>query len=120
LKDPQAFVFLEAESMLREFMVEGMPDAARFNAAVTPLLDRLSRRRTCTVRAYGEMVDVLWKRGNTAAAIRLEALWNTLADTQPFSLLCGYAADNVYENSAVEDICRQHSHVISGSSGVVA
>jgi hypothetical protein len=35
--------------------------------------------------AYGEMVDVLWKAGQDAAAIRVELLWNTLATTHDFS-----------------------------------
>ncbi len=30
------------------------------------------------VRAYGEMVDLLWKDGNVDGAVQLEALWNEL------------------------------------------
>lgn len=40
-------------------------------------------------------------------------LWNQLALTHDFSLLCGYAMGNFYKDAAVEDICRQHSHVVS-------
>ena len=40
------------------------------------------------------MVDLLWKQGKTEAAIRLEVLWNNLADSHVFSLLCGYAIGN--------------------------
>ena len=35
--------------------------------------------------AYGEMVEVLWKAGQDAAAIRVELLWNKLATTHDFS-----------------------------------
>jgi hypothetical protein len=38
-------------------------------------------RENATVRAYGEMVDLLWKDGLEEAAIRLETLWNELANT---------------------------------------
>ena len=34
-------------------------------------------------------MDLLWKDGLTTAAVRLEMLWNQLARTQDFSLLCG-------------------------------
>ena len=42
------------------------------------------------------MVNVLWKDGMTGAAIKLEMLWNRLANTHDSSLLCGYAMCNFY------------------------
>ena len=58
------------------------------------------------------MVDVLWRRGQSDAAIRLEVLWNDLAALYSFSLLCGYAIGTFYkETSRIEDVCRQHTHV---------
>ena len=59
------------------------------------------------------MVDVLWRDGQQDAAIHLEMLWNQLAHKQAFSLLCGYAMGNFYKDSNFEDICGQHSHVVS-------
>jgi hypothetical protein len=61
------------------------------------------------------MVDVLWKGGQTAAAIRLEMLWNQLAQTHAFSLLCGYSMGHFYKDASRSDIRRQHTHVISDS-----
>jgi signal transduction histidine kinase len=61
------------------------------------------------------MVDVLWKDGNTEGAIRLEELWNDLAATYSFSLLCAYAMGNFYKathDHAFRDVCRQHSRVV--------
>jgi hypothetical protein len=57
----------------------------------TAALRRVGRGRETTIRAYGEMVDLLWKDGRSAASIKLEMLWNRLAGTHDFSLLCGYA-----------------------------
>jgi MEDS: MEthanogen/methylotroph, DcmR Sensory domain len=109
-------IFLDAEQTLAQFMDRGMPNANRFTAAITPVLDRAARRRENTIiRAYGEMVDVLWKAGQTVAATRLEILWNELARDHAFSLLCGYAMGNFYKDAAVEDICSHHTHVISSS-----
>ena len=109
-------VLIDAHKALARFMVEGMPDRARFHAAFTRLIRRANRgRRERTVRAYGEMVDILWKDGLQVAAIRLEMLWNQLADTQNFSLLCGYSMGHFYKSGAFADICRQHTHVVSAN-----
>lgn len=109
-----ALVMQDADETLAAFMVDGMPDAMRFRAAIVPVIERVCAGRTDrVVRAYGEMVDVLWKAGQLAAATRLETLWNTLANTHAFSLLCGYAMGNFYKDAAVEEICSHHSHIVS-------
>jgi hypothetical protein len=114
-----ALTMVDAEDTLAQFMIDGRPDAARFRDAITPVIERAcAGRRDCTVRAYGEMVDVLWKKGQTVAATRLEMLWNQLANTHTFSLLCGYAMGNFYKDAAVEEICSHHSHVVSASGDV--
>jgi hypothetical protein len=111
---------VDAKAMLEEFMVEGMPDAARFKRAIVPVIEKAcAGRKPCVVRAYGEMVDVLWKADQTVAATRLETLWNVLANSHTFSLLCGYAMGSIYKNAAVEEICGHHSHVISTSGDAV-
>jgi hypothetical protein len=110
---------LDAREALATFMVDGMPDAARFEATMMPLIDRACRGRVdCVIRAYGEMVDVLWKDGMEAAAIRLEMFWNQLANTRKFSLLCGYAMGSFYKNAGFEDIVSQHTHVVSPDGAI--
>ena len=109
-------LLLDARDALAAFMVDGMPDAARFNAQVPAAIERLCRGRKATVRAYGEMVDVLWQDGFTAAAIRLEMLWNQLAMTHDFSLLCGYAMGSFYKDAGMRDVCAQHSRVVQAES----
>ena len=106
-------ILLDADAVLTQSMVDGMPDGARFHDLMIANIERACRgREDCVVRAYGEMVDVLWKRGLTAAATRLELLWNQLAQTHQFSLLCGYSMGNFYKDAAQEDICRHHTHVL--------
>jgi hypothetical protein len=105
---------LDAEKMLSTFMVDGMPDAERFFTESARAIKALVRTRTnCKVRAYGEMVDVLWKQGLHAAAIRLEMLWNRFAGTHEFALLCGYAMGNFYKDANLHAIHHQHSHIVS-------
>jgi hypothetical protein len=118
-KDGDLFL-LDAQETLNAFMVDGMPDAGLFRDALVPVIERACRgRKPCVVRAYGEMVDVLWKAGQTVAATRLEMLWNKLAASHAFSLLCGYAMGNFYKDAAVEDICSHHSHVVSDSGEAI-
>jgi DcmR-like sensory protein len=105
---------IDADALLGTFMVDGMPDPRLFTKALVPVMEEICvGRPKCVIRAYGEMVDVLWKAGQTAAATRLEMLWNDLARTQSFSLLCGYAMGNFYKDAAVEEICSHHSHTLS-------
>lgn len=114
LRTSGELVLLDAEQVLATFMVDGMPDAKRFQATGTELIQRAcGGRADCTVRAYGEMVDVLWKQGHSVAAMRLEMLWNKLAATQDFSLLCGYAMGHFYKGSQQQNICAQHTHVMA-------
>jgi hypothetical protein len=107
-------IMADASAMLARFMVNGMPDTARFQDEVVPLIERACRgREECVVRAYGEMVDVLWKAGQTIAAVRLETLWNQLAGTYSFGLLCGYSMGHFYKGTAQDDLRALHTHLIS-------
>lgn len=106
---------LDARETLATFMVNGTPDPDFFKASASKALIDLARGRQKTIRAYGEMVDVLWKDGLSSAAIRLEMLWNRLANSHDFSLLCGYAMGNFYKDATIEDVCRHHTHVVEAS-----
>lgn len=106
---------LDASVTLSTFMVDGMPDAARFRATMGELISIATQGRH-EVRIYGEMVAVLWDQGNVTAAAALERLWNGLASTHPFSLLCAYptsAFDTEAGTEQIQQVCGQHSKVIS-------
>ena len=65
------------------------------------------------------MVDLLWRDGNPEGAIRLEELWNALAEHYTFHLLCAYPMGNFYSESHAaqfEQVCRTHSHVFPAES----
>jgi hypothetical protein len=102
-------------------MTDGKPDPEAFGNGMYEVIRRACRGRLdCTIRIYGEMVDVLWKNGQQEAAIDLEMLWNQLAITHAFSLLCGYAMGHFYKDAQFQDICRQHTHVVSADGGMSA
>ena len=81
-------LFLDAREALAGFMVGGRPNRALFDATVGKLVR--SRAPEGNLRAYGEMVGILWEAGMHDAAIELEELWNELLARTPFSLYCGY------------------------------
>ena len=80
---------LDAQNTLARFMVDGTPDPHRFANTIGPVL-RTARGGDRRVLAFGEMVALLWAEGNREAAIRLEELWNDLAQREAFALLCAY------------------------------
>jgi hypothetical protein len=85
---------LDAAETLSRFMVNGSPKAGLFAPLMHGVMDRAQAGgRYPRIRAYGEMVNLLWQRGELAAALRLEELWNDLGKTRPFALHCAYAMD---------------------------
>ena len=106
-------VVLDAQEVLDTILADGMPHPHLFNHVLGTMLQQVARiHPNRTIRAYGEMVNVLWKDGQTAAAIRLEILWNELAKSHDFKLLCGYSMGNFYKDAAVGEITRHHSHLL--------
>ena len=111
---PGQIVVLDAEQTLARFMADGMPQWQPFHEVVGGLIAGL-RAQYPAVRAYGEMVDVLWQQGERDAAIRLEVYWNDLARLQTFSLLCAYQMDPLDSRSyggPLECVCKVHTHLI--------
>lgn len=112
-------VMLDADETLARFMVDGMPAWDRFLAVIGPVIANASGPERRKVRAYGEMVDVLWKRGSHRAAIRLEELWNDLREHHELNLLCAYAIDSLYQNHSIAEVCGAHSHVLPRENVVI-
>ena len=104
----------DAQQTLDAFMHGDAPSAERFEDVVGGAIDDLAAHfPDKTIRAFGEMVDLLWKQGNEAGAIALEELWNELAESRRFALLCAYHLDIFdidVQTSALPEIIRVHSH----------
>jgi PAS domain S-box-containing protein len=112
------YVALDASETLVEIMLEGMPDASRFDEIVGGAIAR-TRASVKTARpeiaAFGEMVSLLWTEGRIDAAIRLEQLWNELAKKHSFSLRCGFPVANSYGDKngyPLMRVCAEHSAVV--------
>ena len=108
-------VSADADATLEQIMDGPLPADAAFERVIGGLLDELASRFPETrVRVYGEMVDVLCQRGQQNAAVALEELWNRLARTRRFALLCGYRLDVFDRQAQVEtlrSVCNLHTHV---------
>jgi DcmR-like sensory protein len=108
-------VVCDAHDTLARFMVDGMPDRVAMRTAVMSALDSTRCAGHMKVRAFGEMVDILNRRGHLAAAIRLEELWNELLDEERIALLCAYAVDafdRAEYKATLPSIGHVHSHLM--------
>lgn len=122
--DPERvpLLLLDVDSTLDRFMVDNQPDPLRFRDMMLRSLARARGgygRNQQRVTIFGEMVAVLWSRGNPKAALEVEELWNDLARTQRFSLICAYPA-RLFEVSEHWDsfasVCDSHSAVLPDES----
>jgi len=108
-------ILLDAEETLSKFMVNGWPEGLLFNQTVSGIIER-AHSKNRRVRAFGEMVALLWAKGKIAATVHLELLWNRFCETQAFCLLCAYPRKGFTQdiNSSAHTICCAHSKMISG------
>jgi MEDS: MEthanogen/methylotroph, DcmR Sensory domain len=108
--------FLDAETTLNRFLVDGWPDPHRFDDVVGEALRNVQARAGHTgVRAYGEMVGLLWKSGEHAAAGRLEELWNALLEGSQVCLFCAYPIDifsQEFQVGKVDTLLCSHTHLL--------
>jgi hypothetical protein len=116
MQDMTRLTVVDADATLQRFMVNGMPDRELFLKAITALVDEASipaEHTDGSLTVFGEMVAVLWGRGQKEAALELERLWNEALASGRFFLHCAYPKSHfMYETdqSAFISICEQHSH----------
>jgi len=108
-------LLLDAEETLSKFMVNGWPNSRLFDQTVSEIIKRASNDGR-HVRVFGEMVALLAAKGQDAATVHLENLWNRFCNTQSFCLLCAYPKAGFTQDihSSLESICCAHSKMISG------
>jgi hypothetical protein len=116
------YIPLDAEYVLSKFMVNGWPDENLFNYVVGELIVR-AKQDGRSVRAFGEMVAVLWAKGMVGATVRLEQLWNKFCESEAFCLFCAYPKNGFTQDAteSVVHICSAHSKMVAGAGkGVMA
>jgi hypothetical protein len=86
---------VDANEILPRFMRDAMPDPQVFNAVIGDVF-----RQACAggsyqkLRAWGELVNVLWERGDVAASMNLEDLFDQLNKKIGIAMFCSYVMDN--------------------------
>ncbi|MCU1286180.1 MAG: domain S-box protein [Acidobacteriales bacterium] len=108
------FVMLDAGETLGTFMVDGHPDGSLFKSSVGKILADIRRSaRDGGLTVFGEMVTILWERGNREAALKLESLWNEALNDRAFHLHCAYPRWSLLkdQDQEIAAICGNHSHV---------
>jgi PAS domain S-box-containing protein len=111
------FVCRDAAQMLSTFMVDEWPDEPLFTRAIESVIARMTRPRD--LRAFGEMVALLWADGNRQAAVRLEEIWNTFMKTHALALCCAYPVHSFGSDADASlflKVCANHTPVLPAES----
>jgi len=113
IKDQGQVRFFDAEFLLSNILIDGVIEEQAFrNLVGIPI--QAAQSKFSKVRAFGEMVDILWQRDLQDTAIQLENLWEDLCSKQSLNLLCTYLLDNLDPNdydSALEKIYKHHTYL---------
>ncbi|HEX3468586.1 MAG TPA: MEDS domain-containing protein [Candidatus Elarobacter sp.] len=110
---------LDASSTLARFTVDGTIDRRLFRRTAEAALRALRPVGGAGIRAFGEMVGILWQAGGIDAAMELETLWNELQAEQRFGIFCAYPIDvfdAAFHAGAVDRLLCSHSELIPTGS----
>jgi hypothetical protein len=107
---------VDADELLPRFMRDAMPDAPVFLGLAADVVAKArGGGRYSKVRWWGEMVNVLWERGDVAASMNLEDLFDQLAHKQDIAIFCSFLMDNFNGEVHAHVLPRlgdNHSHLI--------
>jgi PAS domain S-box-containing protein len=103
---------LDARQTLVQICDDDGVAPSRFASVVGRTIDEVLRVTGATqIRAFGEMVDLLWRDGRTRDALALELLWNETISNRAITLLCSYHVSSFAERRDVDAVCRVHDEV---------
>ena len=111
-----SYLALDAGDTVRALMPGDRLDRDAFDRVVGGLIRRAGQQGR-PVRAYGEMVTLLWEAGLVNAAVQLQEMWDALGLRHAFSLFCSYPASSVNGDGHLEafaEVCRLHHSVVGG------
>lgn len=108
---------VDADEFLPRFMTrDAMPDSPLFlGLAGDVIANARAGGRYKSVRWWGEMVNVLWERGDVAASMNLEDLFDKLAEQHDIAIFCSFLMDNFNGEVHAHVLPRlgvNHSHLI--------
>ena len=103
-------ILLDAEETIARFMMNDWPQDFLFHKVIGEVLGRAvgpGRK----VRAFGEMVALMWAKGLCGPTVKLEHLWTDLCRKLDFSLFCAYPKIGFTVDPATDmaRVCDLHS-----------
>jgi len=97
LIEQRRFIGLDVADTLATFMINDLPDPARFFRVVDELIaSRAAPWEHSRVAICGECSSTLWNRGNADAAILVEKLCNQVSRRYGMDVLCGFSLSSSY------------------------
>ncbi|HEX8882503.1 MAG TPA: MEDS domain-containing protein [Candidatus Acidoferrum sp.] len=107
---------VDADELLPRFMRGAMPDSHVFKGVFGEVVRQARASGSYQkVRVWGEMVDVLWERGEVAASMNLEDLFDQLGKKIDIAIFCSFLMDNFNGDVHAHLLPRlgtNHSHLI--------
>ena len=107
---------VDADELLPQFIRDAMPDSSIFLGLTGNIIGQArASGRFPKVRWWGEMVNVLWERGDVAASMNLEDLFDQLARNHDIAIFCSFLMDNFDGEVHAHMLPRlgtNHSHLI--------
>jgi hypothetical protein len=108
---------VDADECLSRFMRDGMPDPQVFRGLAKDVVAHArGDGRYPRVRWWGEMVNVLWERGNVVASMELEDLFDQyVAKRDDVAIACSFLMNNFNSETHARMLPRlatNHSHLI--------
>jgi hypothetical protein len=107
---------VDADQTLPRFMQNTMPDSPVFLGLAADVIARArGGGRFPKVRWWGEMVNILWERGDVAASMQLEDLFDQLAHKHDIAIFCSFMMDNFngeIHTRMLPRLGENHSHLI--------
>jgi DNA-binding NarL/FixJ family response regulator len=113
------YIQLDVNKTLSTFMVNDLPDSARFLEVVGGLIvaaAKAAKQEHYGVVACGECSPFLWAERKADAAIRVEQLWDEVGRTFGIDIFCGYALKSFHgeeDEHVFQRICAEHSAIYS-------
>jgi hypothetical protein len=115
-QDSGQLSIVDADELLPRFMQKALPDGPMFLGLAGEIVARTrGAGRFANVRWWGEMVNVLWERGDVAASMNLEDLFDRVAHEQNIAIFCSFLMDNFngeIHTHMLPRLGENHSHLI--------
>ncbi len=112
------YLTFDAQQAADALLHGDVPKASVFDELVASRVSHASREFGA-VRAFGEIVSLLWRDGKRHAALRLEDMWNEAIGLYPLALLCGYnvrSFTSAHDAAGVTGIIASHTSVLPKSA----